>query len=147
MQWHLDRLVGQQLADISQVHHFVDERGAWMDARYRINQRGVSTADSLKAATTLDALAKFLLELTTAYASHTDESLDELVLADVTYENKRHGTGVVIDFSRFRDNHSARTAASFADIAREPRALTVEDQIHLYTEYVERRRMRGQIAR
>jgi hypothetical protein len=147
MQWHLDRLVGQQLADMSHVNHFVDDHGAWMDARYRINRRGVSAADNMKAVATLAGLASFLLQLTTAYASHADDSLDELVLADVTYENERHGVGVVIDFSRLRDNHSARTAASFAAIAREPRAVTLEDQIHLYTEYVERRRARGQIAR
>jgi hypothetical protein len=147
MQWHLDRLVGQQLADISQVDHFIDDRGAWMDAHYRINRRGVSTVDSMREVTTLNALAHFLLELTSAYASHADEALDELVLADVTYEDQRHGLGVVVDFRRIRDNHSARTAASFAAIAREPKALTVEDQIHLYTEYVERRRLRGQIAR
>jgi hypothetical protein len=147
MQWHLDRLVGQQLADISGVSHFTDDQGAWMDARYRINRRGVSTVDSLRTVTTLDALASFLLEVATAYASHADEALDELVLADVTYENQRHGLGVVIDFSRLRDNHSARTAASFAAIAREPRALTMEDRIHLYAEYVERRRVTGQVAR
>ncbi len=146
LQWHLDRLVGMSLAKISSVRHFTDSTGPWMDANYVITRRGVTVVNRACEVHTVRALADFLLELSKAYASQSDDALDDLVLADVTYENPRHGLGAVIDFRRLRDNLSVQAAESFARFASQPSALTVEDELHLYTEYLDRRRSKGQLA-
>lgn len=147
LQWHLDRLVGLSLAQISSIRHFTDSSGPWMDANYGITRGGVSVVNRLCEIRTTAALRDFLLELSKAYASQTDDALDELILADVTYEDPRHGLGTVIDFRRIGDNLSVQAAESFAKFAEAPLALTVEDELHLYTEYLDRRRAKGQLAR
>jgi hypothetical protein len=142
LQWHLDRLVGQGLVRISNVRHFVDETGPWMEADYTIYRSGVVIVERLCAMESLGTLARFLLEVVKAYAAQEDEALDDLFLSDLTYDDARRGQGAVIDFRLLRDNLSAQAAGSFAALVRDPRALTVEDRIHLYVEYMDRTRAR-----
>lgn len=143
LQWHLDRLVGTSLAQISSVRHFSDVSGPWMDATYSISRRGVAVVTTLAEIQRMRSLGSFLLEVSKAYASRADEALDEIVLADVTYNDPRHGLGTVIDFQQLRDNLSVQAAESFARFASVPEALTAQDELHLYTQYLDRRRQLG----
>ncbi len=147
LQWHLDRLVGTSLAQISAVRHFNDVSGPWMDATYSISRRGVAVVKALSEIQAMCALGSFLLEVSKAYASQNEEALDEILLADVTYDDPRHGLGTVIDFQQFRDNLSVQAAESFARFASVPQALTVEDELHLYTAYLDKRRQLGLVGR
>lgn len=139
LQWHLDRLAATGLARVSEVRHFVDDSGPWMDAKYAISRNGVDVVKTLLRLTSQLALANFLLEVSKAYAAQDDADLNDLLLSDVTYDDGRSGLGTVIDFSAARDNLSVQVAESFAELVRQPRMLTLEDRIHLYTEYVDRR--------
>jgi hypothetical protein len=140
LQWHLDRLVGQRLARVQDVRHFTDDDGAWMDASYALAPRAASVLEALYRVETMAALASFRLEVVRAFAAQEDEALDELPLEDVTYDDLRRSEGAVIDFSKFHDNLSAQAAEAFAKFAPDPRAVTVEDRIHLYVEYMDRKR-------
>ena len=139
LQWHLDRLAAIGLARVSAVRHFTDDSGPWMDANYAIARNGVGVVQTLVQLTNQLALANFLLEVSKAYAAQDDADLNDMLLSDVTYDDRRRGLGSVIDFSTARDNLSVQVAESFAELVRFPRLLTLEDRIHLYTEYVDRR--------
>jgi hypothetical protein len=146
LQWHLDRLVGMSwlrfhLSGTLLIRLTLDGRSV------SISRRGVSVVDRLREIDTTRGIGDFLLELSKAYASQMDDALDELILADVTYEDSRHGLGTVIDFRRLRDNLSVQAAESFAKFADSPHALTIQDELHLYTEYLDRRRAKGLLAR
>src|SRR5579863_4077016 len=98
LQWHLDRLVGQGLGRISNVRFFTDVHGPWMEAAYSLDRRAVSVVERLCSVEHLNALAGFLMEVTKAYAVRQDEALDDILLADLTYDDDRHAMGAVIDF-------------------------------------------------
>lgn len=135
-QWHLDRLVGQQLLQLSKVRYFNDEYGAWMDASYAVAKRGVLLAHSIFATAEMKGLSEYLLEVAKAFAFRKDESLDGMALADLTYSDQRRAGGSVIDFSDPATNLSVLGAHSFVSLVRDPRLITEEDQIYLYMEYL-----------
>jgi hypothetical protein len=143
LQWHLDRLVGQGLVRIRAVRHFTDIDGSWMDAEYALRPRGVEVVEYLCRLDERRQLAAFHLEVVRAFAAQEDEVLDGLALADVTYADAKRATNAVIDFSERRDNLSAQLAESFANLAPDPRALTMHDKINLYVEYIERKSIGG----
>lgn len=143
LQWHLDRLVGQGLIRMQAVRHFTDSHGAWMDAEYAMRSRGLEIVEELCCLDERRQLAAFHLEVVRAYAAQEDGVLDDLALADVTYADPKRATNAVIDFSERRDNLSAQLAESFANLAPDPRALTMHDKINLYIEYIERKAVGG----
>ena len=138
LQWHLDRLVGQDLLHVANVRHFRDERGYWMDANYTVGKLSGSVIAQLCELEEVDVLSRYLLEVTKAYASRKDESLDEVVLADLTYGDSRRAMGSVIDFSFPPDNLSAQGADSFSSLVADPAILSAGDKVHLYVEYLDR---------
>lgn len=139
LQWHLDRLVGHGLIRMQAVRHFTDHDGSWMDAEYAMVRRGAEVVENLCCLDERRQLAAFHLEVVRAFAAQEDEVLDEIALADVTYADPKHAKNAVIDFSQRQDNLSAQLAESFANLAPDPRALTMHDKINLYVEYMERK--------
>lgn len=143
LQWHLDRLVGQFLIRVTNVRHYKDVDGAWMDANYALHPRAVPVIETLCQLDAIAQIAAFHLEVARAYSAQDDLELDNIILKDVTYAYPGRATNAVINFSAKRDNLSARTANSFAALAPDPRALTVQDRINLYVEYIDRRQAGG----
>jgi hypothetical protein len=139
LQWHLDRLAGQGLIRMRGVRHFSDPDGSWMDAEYSMLPRGVEVVETLCQLDERRQLAAFHLEIVRAFAAQDDDLLDEIALSDVTYADPKWATNAVINFSRRHDNLSAQLAESFANLAPDPRALTMHDKIVLYVEYIERK--------
>lgn len=137
LQWHVDRLAGQQLLVMSKVRHFIDNRGPWMDASYSFAKRGVEVATMICATAEMKALSEYLLEIAKAFAYRHEESLDDLPLADLTYSDQRRAGGSVIDFSDPAANFSFLGAQSFGSFVRDPRLITEEDQIYLYMQYLD----------
>lgn len=143
LQWHLDRLAGENFLNISNVVHESDEHGPWMEADYALNRNATAVLASLNRLTKTKAGGEFLLEVAAAYARQNDELLDDLSLEDLTYANEKYGMGAVINFRRYRDNLSARAAGTFKGFAQLPSAISFSDQIHLYIEYIEEKRERA----
>lgn len=142
VQWHLDRLVGCSLAKIARVRYFADENGPWMEAAYSVTRAGVEVVESLMQAESTRNVAALVLEATTAYASQRQEYLDDLILADLTYAFPGRATGAVIDLEDDSVNLSLRAAREFRRFSPVPDSVTAIDEIHLYTEYLERIRAR-----
>jgi hypothetical protein len=142
LQWHLDRIMAGGLVRISNIRHFDDENGPWMEADYRLAQRGIDVVERLFALEEMRRLSSYLQEVAKAYASHDEAVLDDLILADLTYADERRARGAVIDFSRSADNLSVRAADSFAALLREPHILSPSDRVHFYVEYMDRVRDR-----
>lgn len=138
LQWHLDRVMAEGLVRISDVRHFVDENGAWMDANYRLAKPAPCVVQRLLELDEMRSLSDFLQEVAKAYGGQDEEALDDLVLADLTYGDMTRARGAVIDFSRARDNLSLRAANAFAKYVPDPKMLSASDRVHLYVEYMDR---------
>lgn len=138
LQWHLDRLVGQSLLRILRIHHFEDQQGWWMDAEYSISRRGVDVIERLGQLEQVARLSDYLLEVAKAYASQSDDALDEVILGDLTYSDAKRALGAVIDFSFPADNLSTQAANSFSAFVRDPILVSAEDKVHLYVDYLDR---------
>jgi hypothetical protein len=145
LQWHLDRLMASGLVSVSNIRHFEDENGPWMEADYQLGKPGIAVIERLFALEEMRTLSSYLQEVAKAYAGHDEAALDDLILADLTYADARRARGAVIDFSRSSDNLSVRAANSFAALLREPHVLSPSDRVHLYVEYMDR--IRGRLLR
>ncbi|MRI57571.1 hypothetical protein D8770_27145 [Methylobacterium sp. DB1607] len=146
LQWHLDRLMGQGLIRISEIRHYVDDDGAWMDAEYRLAPSALPIVDRIIAFDQATELSHYLQEVARAYSAQEDDVLDDLILADLTYADPLRAQGSVIDFSRAEDNLSAQAADSFGRMLDASDLLPPRDRVHLYVDYMDRLRARRRHA-
>lgn len=138
LQWHLDRVATEGLLRISNIRHFEDGDGPWMEAEYRLAKQALPVIARILQLDEMRILSDYLQEVAKAFGSQDEDALDELVLADLTYADSRRARGAVIDFSRAADNLSVKAANSFAMHVRDPRQLSASDRVHLYVEYMDR---------
>ena len=138
VQWDLDRIGIQGLVSISGIKYIKDRDGWWLNARYGLTDRGVAVVDHTTALPDVEKMYLFFNQLALAYSSLDDHVLDDVLLNDATYSDPSRAQGVLIDFSSWDRNFSARTAAAFQEFMGEPIAPTKREKIHLYMRYLQR---------
>lgn len=140
LQRELDRLVGLGLVTVHDVGH-VKERGLWrLDGSFALEDRRakgvINFADSFE---TERATKEFFRRLTFASA-RLKVPIEQLVVEDVTWADKRTGTGDVIDFSEWQAaNYSASAAQYFDRVSPRGLRLSRGDRLQLYMHLLERR--------
>lgn len=140
LQRELDRLVGLGLVTVHDVGH-VKERGRWrLDGSFALEDRRakgvINFADSFE---TERATKEFFRRLTFASA-RLKVPIEQLVIEDVTWADKRTGTGDVIDFSEWQAaNYSASAAQYFDRVSPRGLRLSRGDRLQLYMHLLERR--------
>jgi hypothetical protein len=140
LQRELDRLVGLGLVTVHDVGH-VKERGRWrLDGSFALEDRRakgvINFADAFE---TERATKEFFRRLTFASA-RLKAPIEQLVVEDVTWADKRTGTGDVIDFSEWQAaNYSASAAQYFDRVSPRGLRLSRGDRLQLYMHLLERR--------
>ncbi len=137
-QWDLDRMVGQGLLHISQVRLTEDDvhQRWWFDARYAVTHRGAALFAECRKVPLLERSYRFLVELTAAFASLTQDARERAPLQDVIYSTPNRGERAALVFENLDDNYAALTADAFAEIAGPNLRLHPRERVHLYLAFL-----------
>ena len=135
-QWDLDRMVGQGLLRISDVHFSDDEGRWWMDANYEASPLGQQVYERCRREPMLGRSYRFLVELVNAFASLARDAQDRAPLFDAIYSAPGHPDWSPIVFESAQDNHSARTATSFDYLVGPDIRLGPKERLQLYFGYL-----------
>ncbi|MHB8268620.1 hypothetical protein [Bradyrhizobium sp.] len=140
LQKQLDRLVGLGFVEITGVRH-VEDQGHWrLEGSFGLNtKRTKEIIEFAKIfAAERDAVA-FLRRLAFA-ASRLGKPLEDLVIFDATWSDKRTGVGDVIDFSEWKSaNYSAFAAEMFDELGPPGPTIGRGDKLPLYMRFLERK--------
>ncbi|MGJ4965229.1 hypothetical protein [Bradyrhizobium sp. HKCCYLRH3061] len=140
IQRELDRLVGLGLVAVHNVGH-VKDRNRWrLDGSFSLeDQRAKDIIEFAEAFEAERATKEFFRRL--AFAStRLKQPIEQLVFEDVTWADKRTGTGDVIDFSEWQTaNYSASAAQYFDRLSPRGLRLSRGDRLQLYMHLLERR--------
>jgi hypothetical protein len=140
LQKQLDRLVGLGFVTVSGVKH-VEEDGRWrLDGSFALN---INTTECILEMAKIFASERgaieFLRRLAFA-ASRLREPVENLVLFDATWSDRRTGIGDVIDFSEWKAaNYSAFAAQTFERVAPAGPNVGRGDKLPLYMRFLERK--------
>ena len=140
LQRQLDRLVGLCLVEVSNVRHFEDD-GQWrLDGSFSLNAPRSRQIIELASNFSEERDAIVFLRRLAFAASRLRTPLEELVLFDATWSDKRTGVGDVIDFSEWKAaNYSAFAADTFGELGPEGPTIGRGDKLPLYMRYLERK--------
>lgn len=140
VQWDLDRLVGQGLLKMAQVRYVRTEDAWWLEADYLLTQAGMTLSSRLEQLPQLQRSNRFLVELTSAFASVNRDDLDQAAQHDAIYSAPGRAQWASLVFESPDDNYAARTANAFEDVMGDIR-LSPKERVRLYFGYL------GRVAR
>lgn len=139
VQWGLDRLAVQGLAQISDIHHRQFKNGWWFFADYRLLPEGAeAVATAVRRSPWAADVRTYLLEVAGAYEQLDLTARKRAALEDATYSDPEALEEHVIDFSEIRHNFSARAAESFQAHVPGGIPLNRRDKLYLYFRYLNR---------
>ena len=140
LQRELDRLVGLGIATVHGVGH-VKEKGRWrLDGSFALNNdKAQPIIDWFEAFEAERATRDFFRRVAFAIA-RLKYPIEQLVTEDVTWSDRRTGTGDVIDFSEWQlANYSASAAEYFSRVSPQGLRMSRGDKLQLYMHLLERR--------
>lgn len=135
-QWDLDRMVGQGLLHIEQVRLYRSNGRWWMDAHYSPSKRGREVFEQCRDLPLLNRSFKFLLELTSAFASLNRDTRDAAPLKDAIYATPGRRYRSALVFEDATTNYSTRTAHAFDDLVGPDLPLGPKERLNLYFGYL-----------
>jgi hypothetical protein len=138
VQWDLDRLAAVGVIDVSDVRYENDEFGAWMEARYSINERTLKIIQTCRKIRYGYRLDEYLTEVSFAFASLNKRHLENVVWKDKTFDAPGASEGAFIDFSDDQNNRSLQAAEAFSRILPEEVAPSRKEELFLYLRFLER---------
>jgi hypothetical protein len=140
LQQALDRLVGLGFVDVLGVRH-INEEGRWrLDGSFALNTQTTTRIieHARRFAAERDAM-EFLRRLAFA-AARLRKPLEDLVVFDATWSDRRTGIGDVIDFSEWKAaNYSAFAAHAFEKAGPTGPTVGRGDKLPLYMRFLERK--------
>jgi len=136
-QWDLDRMVGQGLVNINSVRYWDEDGRWWLTADYRPTLAGKELFSKCRQLPVLAHSYRFLVELTTAFASLHRESMQTATLHDAIYSTPGKANWAPLVFEELEDNYSARTANAFNDMVGDGITLSPKERLNLYFAYLE----------
>jgi hypothetical protein len=139
VQWDIDRLSAQGLAQVSNSKRLEDELGWWFEANYSLTKLGMDAVDTAITLDEIGSKASFLREVVKSFASIelSEADRDASLLGDVAYDHA--DVEAPIDFRTASNNLTALATATIANAgnAAAPEASR-RAEVHLYFRYLER---------
>lgn len=140
LQYELDRLVGLGIVTTHGVGH-VKDQGRWrLDGAFALSEtRARPIIEWASAFVGERATIGFFRRLAFA-VSRLAFPIEDIVTLDVTWADRRTGTGDVIDFSEWQvANYSAAAATYFENVSPHGIKMSRGDKLQLYMRLLERR--------
>ncbi len=135
-QWDLDRMVGQGLLKIDDIE-FKDNDGRWwMDANYRPTPLGEQVYLQCRQDPMLGRSYRFLVELTSAFASLATNAQDTAPIFDAIYGAPGKADWTPLVFEQAQDNFTALTASAFDGLMGPAFQLSSKERLQLYFTYL-----------
>jgi hypothetical protein len=146
VQWDVDRVCAQGLADARDLRTKQDELGWWFEANYALTHRGMAAVDRAMQLEEISTKASFLREVVRAFAAvlRDDEAegsagaaqaADASLLGDVTYE--RADADAAIDFETASSNLTVLAADAIAKRVNVSETASRREKVHLYFRYLD----------
>lgn len=144
LQRDLDRLVGMNIAVISDLGYSLDEAKRWhLEGRYRLNRELASSI--LGRAQQFEEENRsiaFIRELAYALSALSDEEIDRAMTEDATYSDPLIDIGNVVDFAEWRRlNYTANATLELGRLLPSAQA-TLGEKLHFYVRHL-RTRLHG----
>ena len=140
VQWDIDRVCAQGLAEASNLKTLKDELGWWFEADYSLMPSGMAAVDKALGLPVIMRKASFLREVVRAFASVIEDETvegeqDDIVLMDISYDHADDQGP--IDFDTASRNLTVLAADAIA------RRISKEDvnrrqTVHAYFRYLDR---------
>ncbi|HDR9798353.1 TPA: hypothetical protein QDC59_001924 [Burkholderia cenocepacia] len=138
-QWDLDRMVGQGLLSIHDVHLSKTEENWWLDAAYIPTAAGRNVFSRCRELPLLKRSTGFLVELVNAFASLSAKGRDQAALKDAIYAIPGRPNLSPLVFENIEDNYSTMTANAFEKLAGSEISLSPKERLQLYFGYLAHR--------
>lgn len=141
VQWDIDRVCAQGLANASSLKTLKDDLGWWFEADYGLTQTGMAAVDKALGLADMARKANFLREVVRAFSSvlqdETDKSdQDDIVLMDISYDHADNQGP--IDFDTASRNLTVLAADAIARRVGKEETASRRQKVHVYFRYLDR---------
>ena len=137
VQWELDRLATMGVLSVSAISYTKDNGGWWHSADYSVGPKAREVIDYCNGIDYGRNLERYLTEVTTAFASLSEEVLDGVALYDENYARRGATMDTFIDFSTAEQNLSVQTAREFKAVMPGGFGPSRKEELFLYLRFLE----------
>jgi hypothetical protein len=141
VQWDIDRVCAQGLANAYNLKTLKDELGWWFEADYGLTPIGMAAVDKALRLPEMTRKASFLREVVRAFASvindeNTQAEQDDIVLMDISYDHADDQGP--IDFDTATRNLTVLAADAIARRVDKEETASRRQTVHIYFRYLDR---------